>query len=198
MGVLTSRAIAPGGCRGPDDAEDLDWRRHSTGRLAFARATHERLLAHQQRPVFLARRRSGRGEAVAGKAWDQHVPAMPGRVDPLLDDAGRFLAAIGDVLGASAARAAVRHEAVVIEAVAPRHVRSVLAGQRSEGAIRAQLTKPMRCAKAVERGRGFRRAGNGQRAAASHRRSEQRARNMEKLHRHPVLPLIRAERKRRR
>jgi hypothetical protein len=64
---------------------------------------------------------------------------MPGRLDPLLYDAGRFLAAIGDVLGASAARSTVRHEAVVIEVVAPRHIRSVLAGQRSEGTIRAQL-----------------------------------------------------------
>src|SRR6187549_3233424 len=107
---------------------------------------------------------------------------MPGRVDPLLDDAGRFLAAIGDVLGASAARATVRHEAVVIETVAPRHIRSVLAGQRSEGTVRAQLTKTVRCAKAVERGRGFRRAWNGKRAAACHRCGEQHARDMEKLH----------------
>ena len=62
-----------------------------------------------------------------------HVFAMAGRVDPLLDHAGALLAAIGDVLGASAARGTVRHEAVVIEIVAPRHIRSVLAGQRSEG-----------------------------------------------------------------
>jgi len=117
---------------------------------------YERLLAHQQRPILLARGRSGRGEAIPGNGWDQHVRAMPGRFDPLLYDAGRFLAAIGDVLGTSAARATVCHEAVVIEAVAPRHIRSVLAGQRSEGTISAQLTKPVRYAKAVEGGRGFR------------------------------------------
>ena len=103
---------------------------------------------------------------------------------------------LGDVLGASAARGTVRHEAVVIEVVAPRHIRSVLAGQRSEGTIRAQLAKPVLCAKAVERGCGFRCAGNGKRAAASHRRREQRARDVEKPHRHPVLPNMSGERKR--
>jgi hypothetical protein len=36
------------------------------------------LLAHQQRPVFLARRRGRRAKAVAVEARDQHVLAMPG------------------------------------------------------------------------------------------------------------------------
>ena len=75
---------------------------------------------------------------------------MPGRVDPLLDDAGGFLASIGDILGACAARAAVSHEAVVVEAVAPRHVGGVLASERGEGTVGAQLTGRA-CAEAVER-----------------------------------------------
>src|SRR4051812_37444133 len=100
-----------------------------------------RLLANLQRPVFLSRRRCRGSEAVAGEARDQHVLAMPGRVDPLLDDAGRVLAAIGDVLGARAARAAVVHEAVVVEAVAPRHVAGMLARERRQGGVGAQLAE---------------------------------------------------------
>src|SRR5262245_4648482 len=116
---------------------------------------------------------------------------MPRRVDPLLDDAGGFLAPIGDILGACAARAAAIHEAVVVEAVAPRHVSSVLAGERGEGTVGAQLTEPVRCAEAVERGRGFRCAQNGKRAAAGHRRREQRACNIEKFHGPPPkLPFV--------
>src|SRR3954469_11077129 len=111
---------------------------------------------------------------------------MAGRIGPLLDDAGGLLTAIGDILCACAARAAASHEAVVVEAVASRHVGSVLAGERGEGTVCTQLSEPVRCAEAVERGGGFRRTRNRKCAAAGHAHGEERTGDREKFHLHPV------------
>ena len=128
------------------------------------------------------------------KRRDQHVGAVAGRIDPLLDHAGRILAAVSDVLGARAARARVLLEAGVIERVAPRHVGGVRAGQRGQRSVRPQRRAAIGGAKAIERRRGFRRAK--QRTAAGKRQQQrqqlQRAWNFHRPGR-PRLPVARPD-----
>src|SRR5206468_2429765 len=80
------------------------------------------LLTNLERPVAPAGGSDGRGEAIFGHVRPQHVGAVPGRIDPLADDASRLGAAVGHVLGAGAGRPALLHEAIVIERSASRHV----------------------------------------------------------------------------
>src|SRR5436305_14381652 len=64
----------------------------------------------------------------------------------------------------------------------------MLSCERRERAVGAQFAQSMRGAKAIERGGGFHRAWDGERAAGGEREGKERDCEKEKFHRHSLSP----------
>jgi hypothetical protein len=89
---------------------------------------------------------------------------MARRLDPVLDRAGRIVAAVEHVLGAGAGRSALLEEAVVVHVLAPSHVLGMRLGELDHFRINPQLGESIAAAEFVEC-RGFLRNGGGSRRA---------------------------------